>query len=110
MIYLPGLTKVDGHSYEEILGLLAENSIRPYRTEAPRMANGYFRSSFIRIVGQTLPRHVLGYLHPHNEIVPCDFYYAAYRIEKEFDFTKLRGKINFKEGGHLVERVRMSLR
>lgn len=108
-----GLTRVRGHSYEDLIRILEERDI-PYRVKLKtRRGNQeyfgkkYFRYSEIEINEKSLAE--LGDLEDkHSSAALFElkgyFFYAVYKVELEFDMSQLDGPITFRRG-HLVEKT-----
>ena len=105
---LEGLTKVKGNSFEDIKTILDRMKLEYKVTLGPRQDDRYFRDSMFDIASSQFADSFYTFERcigekGHNSKWHI-YYYAKYRIEKNFDFNTLHGNITF-EHGHLVERV-----
>lgn len=95
-----------------VLRFLEKQNVQHEIYTAPQPAKNYFRESAIRLVSGSaqddmrLLEEKLGKTTTVTKNGRSLLYYALYKIEPGFDFSRLHGCVTF-EDGLLVERVRV---
>ena len=99
---LENLTKVNGHSYQDILQTMVDNGLYHHVGSDGRQAHSH-EKPFVRksviATNRKGYRELAELIGPGKDIGRGTYrYFAEYQIDEDFDLTRLHGTFTFRKG------------